>query len=163
MFTGLIEEIGTVAAFDRADKRLTVNSARTSRALRRGDSIALRCVCLTAVEVRRGKSFSANLAVETLARTSLGRLRAGACVNLELPVRAGTPLGGHIVQGHVDGVGKLLSLTSAIPHDANHGARRNHDRWLRVRLPRGLSKYVVEKGSITIEGISLTVAEIAGA
>ena len=163
MFTGLIEEIGTVAAFDRADKRLTVNSARTSRALRRGDSIALSGVCLTAVEVRRGKSFSADLAAETLARTSLGRLRAGACVNLELPLRAGTPLGGHIVQGHVDGVGKLLSLTSAIPHDADHGARHNHDRWLRVRLPDGLSKYVVEKGSITLEGISLTVAEIAGA
>ena len=83
-------------------------------------------------------------------------------MNLELPIRAGTPLGGHIVQGHVDGVGELLSLTSAIPHDANHGARRNHDRWLRVRLPRGLSKYVVEKGSITIEGISLTVAKLSG-
>src|SRR5438552_14439903 len=125
MFTGLIEEIGTVAAFDRADKRLTFNSARTSRALRRGDSVAVSGVCLTAVEVRRGKSFSADLAAETLTRTSLGRLRAGAWVNLELPIRAGTPLGGHIVQGHVDGVGQLPSLTSAIPHDAQHGARPN--------------------------------------
>src|SRR5437667_12766217 len=158
MFTGLIEEIGTVAAFDRADKRLTVNSARTSRALRRGDSIALRCVCLTALEVRRGKSFSADLAAETLARTSLGRLRAGACVNLELPIRAGTPLGGHIVQGHVDGVGKLVSLAPADPLDGKRRPHRNHDWWLRIRLPRGLGRYVVEKGSITIEGISLTVA-----
>jgi len=162
MFTGLIEEVGTVAAFDSANQRLTVNAAQASRAIRRGDSIAVSGVCLTAVEVRRGKSFSADLAAETLARTSLGRLRAGACVNLELPLRAGTPLGGHIVQGHVDGVGKLLSLTSAIPHDADHGAHRNHDRWLRVRLPRELTKYVVEKGSITIDGISLTVAKIAG-
>src|SRR5438094_1058050 len=162
MFTGLIEEIGTIAAFDHASKRLTVKAAHTSRGLRRGDSVAVSGVCLTAVEVRRGKSFSADLAAETLERTSLGRLRAGACVNLELPIRAGTPLGGHIVQGHVDGVGKLLSLTSAIPHDADHGARRDHDRWLRVRLPRGLSKYVVEKGSITLEGISLTVAKITG-
>jgi len=163
MFTGLIEEVGTIAAFDSANQRLTVNAAQASRAIRRGDSVAVSGVCLTAVEVRRGKSFSADLAAETLERTSLGRLRAGACVNLELPIRAGTPLGGHIVQGHVDGVGELLSLTSAIPHDANHGARRDHDRWLRVQLPRGLSKYVVEKGSITLEGISLTVAEIAGA
>src|SRR5437667_11764675 len=118
MFTGLIEEIGTVAAFDRADKRLTVNSARTSRALRRGDSIALSGVCLTAVEVRRGKSFSADLAAEALARTSLGRLRAGACVNPEFAIRAGAPLGGHNAHGHVCGVGELHSLASPSSADA---------------------------------------------
>src|SRR5437879_2421013 len=97
MFTGLIEEVGTIAAFDSANQRLTVNAAQASRAIRRGDSIAVSGVCLTAVEVRRGKSFSADLAAETLARTSLGRLKAGALVNLELPVRAGTtPRGRHV-------------------------------------------------------------------
>src|SRR6184192_3307162 len=89
MFTGLIEEIGIIAAFDRASRRLTVNAPRTSRALKRGDSVAVSGVCLTALEVRRGKSFSADLATETLSRTSLGRLQPGARVNVELPIRAG--------------------------------------------------------------------------
>ena len=162
MFTGLIEEIGTVAAFEPASRRLTVNGAGVASSLRRGDSVAVSGVCLTAVEVRRAKSFSADLAAETLARTSLGRLQPGARVNLELPIRAGTPLGGHIVQGHVDGMGRLLALTPAMSRDGKHGASANPDWWMRIRLPRELHKYVVEKGSITIEGISLTVAKIAG-
>jgi riboflavin synthase len=83
-------------------------------------------------------------------------------VNLELPIRAGTPLGGHIVQGHVDGMGRLLALTPAMSRDGKHGANATPDWWMRIRLPRELHKYVVEKGSITIEGISLTVAKIAG-
>src|SRR5205823_6092192 len=137
-------------------------AAQTSRGLRRGDSVAVSGVCLTAIEVRRGKSFSADLAAETRACTSLGRLHPGALVNLELPIRAGTPLGGHIVQGHVDGVGKLVSLAPANPLDGKRRPHHNHDWWLRIRLPRGQSKYVVEKGSITIEGISLTVAKLSG-
>jgi riboflavin synthase len=99
-------------------------------------------------------SFEADLAQETIARTSLSRLAPGRIVNLELPTPAGTPLGGHIVQGHVDGTGRLVSLrpTSAA----------SEDRWLEIDIPESLTRYVVEKGSITIEGISLTVAKISG-
>jgi riboflavin synthase len=165
MFTGLIEEVGHVLGNDQrgATSRITVHAKRSSRVLKRGDSIAVSGVCLTATSVSKGHSFSADLAQETLRRTSLGMLHKGAVVNLELPMRSGARLGGHIVQGHVDGVGKLLSLAPTKPR-ADNGTRRakGNDWWLRIELPKGLERYVVEKSSITVEGISLTVAKIAG-
>ena len=153
MFTGLIEELGRIAdvAINHGAGRITVAAAGASRELKLGDSVAVSGVCLTAVNIATGKSFSADLAPETISRTSFARLAKGALVNLELPMRAGAPLGGHIVQGHVDGVGKLLSLEKIKSSD---------DYWMRLSIPNELSRYVVEKGSITVEGISLTVAKV---
>jgi riboflavin synthase len=154
MFTGLIEEVGKVRAIAESNgtRRLTVASRALLREMRMGDSIAVSGVCLTAVEL--GKDFVAfDLAAETVARTSLTRLRPQALVNLELPMKVGQRMGGHIVQGHVDGVGTLTAL-ERIP-----GAE---DWRLRVALPPELARYVVLKGSIAIEGISLTVAKLAG-
>ena len=152
MFTGIIEEVGRVLRFEEAagKRRLTVASSQLVRELSVGDSIAVSGVCLTAVEVMP-ESFSADLAAETIARTSLSRLGLGALVNLELPAKAGDRLGGHIVQGHVDGTGEFVSMTPIA------GAE---DYWLEIRIPPGLARYVVEKGSIAIEGISLTVAGV---
>jgi riboflavin synthase len=154
MFTGIIEEVGQVSSVVNSGgkRRITVSSSQLARELRKGDSIAVSGVCLTAVALK-GKSFSADLAAETWRRTSLSRLKSGALVNLELPMRAGGRLGGHIVQGHVDGTGKLLSF-EGIP-----GAE---DYWLQIEIPPALTRYVIFKGSITIEGISLTVAKIKG-
>ena len=153
MFTGLIEEVGQVAEIATANGAalLAVATERTTRELKLGDSVAVSGVCLTAVKIVPGKSFSADLAPETLSRTSLGGLSRGACVNLELPMKAGARLGGHIVQGHVDGTGKLLSLDKIKSSD---------DYWLRINVPQALTRYIVEKGSITVEGISLTVAQV---
>lgn len=152
MFTGLIEEVGRVAGIERVGgkRRITVAAERVPQELKKGDSVAVSGVCLTAVAISSG-SFGADLAEETWERTSLGRLREGALVNLELPVRANERLGGHIVQGHVDGTGEFLAL-ERIP-----GA---DDFWLRIELPRELERYVVYKGSLAIEGISLTVAGV---
>ncbi len=153
MFTGLIEEVGQVAAIVLGNDagRITVAAARASSELKLGDSVAVSGVCLTAVKIVAGKSFSSDLSPETLARTSLARISKGALVNVELPVKAGTRLGGHIVQGHVDGTGKLLSLEKL---------KNSDDYWLQIGIPRELTRYVVEKGSITVEGISLTVAKV---
>ncbi|HTC94888.1 MAG TPA: riboflavin synthase [Terriglobales bacterium] len=153
MFTGLIEEIGQIAEMTANGDagRLTVTAADATRDLKLGDSISVSGVCLTAVKIVPGRSFSADLAPETLSRTSLGRLSQGAQVNLELPMKAGARLGGHIVQGHVDGTGKLLSLNKIKSSD---------DYWLQISVPLELTRYIVEKGSITIEGISLTVAKV---
>jgi riboflavin synthase len=118
--------------------------------LKKGASIAVSGVCLTAVEVGPNH-FAADLAAETVARTSFARIAQGAEVNLELPMRAGGRMGGHIVQGHVDGVAKLLSFEKV---------EGGEDYWLRVEVPAELVKYVVFKGSIALEGISLTVARI---
>lgn len=166
MFTGLIAEVGHVLSSERrgAARRITVAAPHSSRSLKRGDSIAVSGVCLTATSVSKGHSFSADVAQETLRRTSLGTQHKGALVNLELPMRSGARLGGHIVQGHVDGVGTLLSLTTTGPAKGgrNGNARtERRDWWLRLELPKGLEHYVVEKGSITVEGISLTVARIS--
>lgn len=166
MFTGLIEEVGHVLRSQQhgAVRRITIAAPRSSRALEGGDSIAVSGVCLTATAVFKGRSFAADLAQETLSRTSLGELRTGALVNLELPMRSGARLGGHIVQGHVDGVAKLLSLmpaAKAAGRRNNKDSRNSGDWWLRIELPTGFERYVVEKGSITVEGISLTVAKIA--
>lgn len=154
MFTGLIQQTGTIAAHEMRNGtlRIRVSATGLAAALKEGDSVAVSGVCLTALSPT-SNSFEADLAQETIARTSLSRLAQGRPVNLELPTPAGTPLGGHIVQGHVDGVAKLLSL---------HPAAGGTDRWMELEIPEPLSRYVVEKGSLTVEGISLTVARISG-
>ncbi len=154
MFTGLIEEVGRIAGIARigGKRRITVEAPHTSAELKPGDSVAVSGVCLTAVELGAG-SFGADLAEETWLRTSFSRLREGALVNLELPVRANERLGGHIVQGHVDGTGRFLELES-IPG--------GEDFRLRIELPEELERYVVYKGSLAVEGISLTVAALQG-
>jgi riboflavin synthase len=156
MFTGLIETTGTVLAVEqrKGSRRIAIAAPLGDGvALRTGDSIAVSGVCLTALDIAPG-SFHADLAAETVARTSLSLLTPGSTVNLELPTPAGAPLGGHVVQGHVDGTGTLLSLQ---PVDA-HADPALADWWLRVAVPGQLSRYMVEKGSIAIEGISLTIA-----
>ena len=152
MFTGLIQAVGSIAA--REDHagvlRLTVKAPSLAGKLAVGDSIAVSGVCLTALEPGNGLFF-AELAVETIARTSLAHLKVGSQVNLELPTPAGTPLGGHVVQGHVDATGTLLALERV-------SAGERTDWVLRIAVPPAVGRYVVEKGSIGIEGISLTVA-----
>jgi riboflavin synthase len=161
MFTGLIETTGTVVAVtppkDAAGPtRIRIVAGELANRLRTGDSIAVSGVCLTALEICDG-GFSADLARETVERTTLAALAAGRTVNLELPTPAGSPLGGHVVQGHVDGVGTLLAL------DALDAAHSETSDWrLRLRLPEALRRYVVAQGSITVEGISLTVADVSG-
>jgi riboflavin synthase len=157
MFTGLIEEVGRVQRLEKAadesrPTRLAVSASLLMPELRKGSSIAVSGVCLTAVGVAPD-SFAADLAAETVARTSFARIAEGTEVNLELPMRAGERMGGHIVQGHVDGVARLVSLEKI---------EGGEDYWLRCEIPAGLAKYVVFKGSIAIEGISLTVARIEG-
>lgn len=157
MFTGLIQETGRITSIEKiptqrgdALTRISVAATQTPSRLALGDSVAVSGVCLTAVAIGQGR-FSADLARETLERTSLSRLQQGSRVNLELPARAQDPLGGHIVQGHVDGVGELLRLEKI---------EGGEDWRLGVRIPPELMNYVVSQGSITIEGISLTVATI---
>jgi len=154
MFTGIIEEVGRVTGIAQEDgnRRLTVAAARLNQELKKGDSIAVSGVCLTAVEITP-QTFSADLAAETWKRTSFSRIRKDALVNLELPMRADGRFGGHIVQGHVDGTGKFLAL------DRIPGA---DDYWLCIEIPPELARYVIFKGSLCIEGISLTVAQIEG-
>ncbi len=160
MFPGLIEATGKVLAVrigaGTTRIKLCGPASMVSR-LHTGDSIAVSGVCLTALEIDAiANCFHADLAMATVERTALAKLLPGAVVNLELPTPAGTPLGGHIVQGHVDGVGQLQSLT---PTTAGNTAG---DWWLQISLPENCARYVVDKGSITIEGISLTVAEVNG-
>ncbi len=152
MFTGIIEEVGKVISVrqDQNNHRLTVSSTQLGKELTQGASIAVSGVCLTAVEITP-QSFSADLAEETWNRTSFSRIRQGAHVNLELPMRADGRFGGHIVQGHVDGTGTFLAL------DRIPGA---DDYWLHIQIPPELARYVIFKGSLSIEGISLTVAKI---
>jgi riboflavin synthase len=152
MFTGLIEEVGKVldVRVSHGTHHLTVESRKLIREMKKGDSIAVSGVCLTAVELKNG-TLRFDLAAETVARTSLSRLQPQTLVNLELAMKHGERMGGHIVQGHVDGVGTLQSF-ERIP-----GAE---DYWLKLALPPELMRYVVHKGSIAIEGISLTVAKL---
>ncbi len=154
MFTGIIEEVGQVASIvqEHGNRRLTISSSQLVKELGKGNSIAVSGVCLTAIEITP-KSFAADLAAETWQRTSFSRIKKGALVNLELPMRADGRFGGHIVQGHVDGTGKFMEL-DPIP-DAD-------DYWLRIEIPPELARYVIFKGSLSIEGISLTVARIEG-
>src|SRR6267142_862584 len=155
MFTGIIEEVGKVTAIkqERGTRRLTVAATHLAKELRKGDSIAVSGVCLTAVDITPG-SVTFDLADETWKRTSFSRMHEGALVNLELPMRADGRFGGHVVQGHVDGTGEFLAL------DRIPGA---DDYWLHIRIPAELERYVIFKGSLSIEGISLTVAQIEGA
>src|SRR6266851_10004221 len=152
MFTGIIEEVGKVVKIEQRgeNRRITVDAVSIAQQLRTGDSIAVSGVCLTAVDIK-SKSFAADLAPETWARTSLSRIHAGALVNLELPMKADGRFGGHIVQGHVDGVGKLIELERIADSE---------NWWLHIELPSQIEKYTVLKGSISIEGISLTVAKL---
>src|SRR5689334_6440773 len=152
MFTGIIEEVGRVAgiAKENGNRRVTVSASQLTKELRKGDSIAVSGVCLTAVKIT-SKSFAADLADETWKRTSFSRIKEGALVNLELPMKADGRFGGHIVQGHVDGVGKLIAF-ERIPDSENW--------WLHIEIPAELDRYVVYKGSLSIEGISLTVAKL---
>ena len=154
MFTGIVEELGCVTRIDQhgENRRITITAQNAPQELKSGDSIAVSGVCLTAVEIKPG-SFCADLAPETWARTSFSRMREGALVNLELPMKADGRFGGHIVQGHVDGVGEVLAL-ERIADSENF--------WLRIQLPRNVEKYIVYKGSVSIEGISLTVANLEG-
>jgi len=149
MFTGLVAGKGTVEAIERADggARLRVRTQLAAE-LSGGESIAVNGVCLTAREPDGG-SFAADLMADTLERSSLGPLAEGDEVNLELPLRAGDPLGGHVVQGHVDGTGSVESVTD-----------EGLARVVRVAAPSELLRYVVEKGSIAVDGVSLTVTEV---
>jgi riboflavin synthase len=154
MFTGIIEEVGRVARISRGNgtRRLTVSCMQVSKELRKGDSVAVSGVCLTAVEITR-ESVGFDLAEETWKRTSFSRLKEGALVNLELPMLANGRFGGHIVQGHVDGTGNFLALERIDGAD---------DYWLRIEIASELTRYIISKGSLCIEGISLTVANIKG-
>lgn len=158
MFTGIIEATGTIVFVEprQGTTRIAVSAPTFAARLRKGDSIAVSGTCLTALEMEP-PVFYADLATETLARSSLGLLQPGSMVNLELPTPAGAPLGGHIVQGHVDGRGELVSCD---PVDAAADPALT-DWWLRVRVPESTRAYMVEKGSIAVEGISLTIASLS--
>lgn len=152
MFTGIVEGTARVREMRRLGRgaRLFVDAPAIldGQALRPGDSVAVNGVCLTVVAFERG-GFAADLSAETLARTTLGRMAPGAAVNLERPVAVAGRLGGHIVQGHVDGVGRVVALREET------GARR-----LEIAAPRDLARYIVDKGSIAVDGVSLTVAGV---
>jgi riboflavin synthase len=153
MFTGIIEEVGTIMEVAREGDvvSIRIEGGRAVRGLPVGGSVAVNGCCLTAVAVKRS-AFTCHLTTETLSRTSFGTaLRPGARVNLERPMRADGRFDGHIVQGHVDGVGRIVRL-----------ARREHAADLVVDAPTGLARYLVEKGSVTVDGISLTVAALRG-
>src|ERR1700733_13237762 len=149
MFTGIVEELGTVAI---AGHRMRIQCRLVLEDIKEGASIAVNGVCLTAVEIQPN-GFWCDLSPETLARTNLGALRAGSLVNLERPAAVGDRLSGHIVQGHVDGAAEFLSLEPLA--DGNW--------WLKVRIPADLDRYLIHKGSVTLDGVSLTVASLDAA
>jgi riboflavin synthase len=150
MFTGLVQELGVVADIVRNETNavITIKAAQLAAQIKPGDSVSVDGVCLTAVAVA-SDSFTADVMVQTLAMTSLGQIAAGSQVNLELAARLDTRMGGHIVQGHVDGIGTLVGLTPG-------------EQWMKceVKVERSLLKYIVAKGSICFSGISLTVGEV---
>ncbi|MGW5863629.1 riboflavin synthase [Streptomyces sp. NPDC055239] len=149
MFTGIVEELGEITAVENLDdaSRFRVRGPVVTDGAKHGDSIAVNGVCLTVVE-HEGAEFTADVMAETLNRSSLGALAAGSRVNLERPTAVGDRLGGHIVQGHVDGTGEIVD-------------RKPSENWeiVKISLPADLSRYVVEKGSITVDGVSLTVVD----
>jgi riboflavin synthase len=152
LFTGIVAALGSVTAIETLSDamRLRVSAPKLAAQLKRGDSIAVNGACLTAVDIT-GDEFTADVMRETLAKTVLGELVAGSRVNLELPMRPADRMGGHMVLGHVDALGKISSREKS----------ENWD-WLRIQVPSELLKYVVLKGSIAIDGISLTVNELNG-
>jgi riboflavin synthase len=152
MFTGIVEEVGHIARIQQRgeNRRITVTADQLTKELKTGDSVAVSGVCLTALDIKP-TSFCGDLAPETWERTSFSRIHEGALVNLELPMKADGRFGGHIVQGHVDGVGKLISFDRIADSE---------NWWLEIELPATVEKYTVYKGSISIEGISLTVAKL---
>jgi len=161
MFTGLIETTGTLLATKSSAgaMRLVVAAPQLAGRWKIGDSIAVNGVCLTALDMEDATEahpgrFAADLAQETIERTSLSNLQTGALLNLELPTPAGSPLGGHVVQGHVDGTGKLISLVPL------HKDIDSTDWRMTVEIPERLAKQVIPQGSVTIDGISLTVAKV---
>ena len=154
MFTGIVEEVGEVTRIEQRgeNRRITIAAREAPKQLGTGHSVAVSGVCLTALDIRP-KSFCADLAPETWVRTSFSRMHEGALVNLELPMKADGRFGGHIMQGHVDGVGTLVGFDRIADSD---------NWWLHIRIPPEIEKYTVFKGSIAIEGISLTVAKLEG-
>ena len=150
MFTGIVEELGEVVAVERLPDaaRLTVRGPRVTAEASRGDSIAVNGVCLTVTD-SSDKTFTADVMAETLRRTGLGGLSPGSPVNLERPVELGGRLGGHLVQGHADGTGEILSRTPGEHWDV-----------VRIATPPDLARYIVLKGSITVDGVSLTVSAL---
>ena len=163
MFTGIIEQTGAIVSLKDSGgvRRLTVEAPGIASRLREGDSLGVSGVCLTALDVDP-KLFHADLARETLDKTSLGALAPGAKVNLELPTAAGSPLGGHIVQGHVDGCGTMTALEPVIPFDSPQFNRETTDWTLKVHVPENVRPWMVHKGSVAVEGISLTIADFDG-
>jgi riboflavin synthase len=163
MFTGIIEQTGTLVSLESRGgvRRITIKASGIAARLREGDSLAVSGVCLTALDIDPAY-FHADLAQETLDRTSLGSLAPGARVNLELPLAAGSPLGGHIVQGHVDGAGILTALDPVIPESSPSFDRQTTDWTLKVQVPENTRPWMVHKGSVTVEGISLTIAGFDG-
>lgn len=150
MFTGIIEELGRVRNVEKRgeDARIVIAAGLVTEDIHEGDSIAVNGVCLTALDVKRG-SFAADVSRETLNRSTLGRLQTGTPVNLERSVTPATRLGGHLVQGHVDARGKFL------------GAEAHGGSWtVRIGYPPDIARYLVFKGSVAVEGISLTIAEL---
>ncbi|MEV6263375.1 riboflavin synthase [Streptomyces sp. NPDC051784] len=151
MFTGIVEELGEVTAVEKLDdaSRFRLRGPVVTEGAKHGDSIAVNGVCLTVVDFGEDE-FTADVMAETLNRSSLGALTTGSRVNLERPMALGGRLGGHIVQGHVDGTGHIVE-------------RRPSENWeiVKISLPSGLARYVVEKGSITVDGVSLTVVDAA--
>lgn len=152
MFTGIVEELGEVVALEQraGAARITVRGPVVTAGVKRGDSIAVNGVCLTVVG-QTGQQFTADVMAETLRRTGLGALAAGSPVNLERPLRLGDRLGGHMVQGHVDGAATVLTRSPAEHWDV-----------VRITVPPGLGRYIVQKGSVAVDGVSLTVSAVGG-
>jgi riboflavin synthase len=176
MFTGIVAELGEVAAVEDLGQaaRITVRGPAAAAAAGRGDSIAVNGVCLTVTEVT-GATFTADVMAETLHRTALGALGPGSPVNLEQPLRLADRLGGHLVQGHVDGVGTIISRSPAEPAGGSgaiggsgvvpgqqSGPPRAYWDLVRIAIPPRLSRYLAEKGSIAVDGVSLTVTATGG-
>jgi riboflavin synthase len=157
MFTGIVEEVGKIAKIEQRgeNRRITIEAQNTPKELGTGQSVAVSGVCLTALDITP-RSFCADLAPETWERTSFSRIQEGALVNLELPMKADGRFGGHIVQGHVDGVGRLIEFERILDSEG----RDSENWWLHIEIPSEVEKYTVFKGSICIEGISLTVAKL---
>jgi riboflavin synthase len=163
MFTGIIEQTGTLVSLERRGgvQRITVEAPGLAAQLREGDSLGVSGVCLTALDVDP-TYFHADLAQETLDKTSLGALARGSKVNLELPTAAGSPLGGHVVQGHVDGAGVLTALEPVIARNDPRFDMETTDWTLQVKVPENVRQWMVPKGSVAVEGISLTIADFDG-